>query len=596
MKLVNNTHYYSLNNRTYNIIPDNDSWQFQSSKRLSYSQRLYWEYKYIRSCGGQAFFYTFTYNNKNLPYFKYTAEVVNKKIGKLEYIERKFPCFNYEHIRLLTNGIISKTLRRKYGSQLRYFVACERGEGKGFRGKGMNPHYHVIFFISPLPDKIRKPKDPPYKRISPIQFCHLCKCVWQYQSTPNKYDHLVADYKTARFGHCQPGDDCGLISDFDALSYVSKYVVKDTLQTSDDLAIKCYYERKFKFLGPTYHALYSYYWYLRHDGSISSKQDFLQYSGLDKFLEYRSITGNRNIDWQRYLNMTYPCDYDSFFADFNDYFNRLYLPAIVDQSYRNYCNTYGSKVRTSKSLGIYGLQFVKDVSTNPHFVLDKSDEVVAQPICLYYFRKLYMDIVRCPHTGNPLYVLNESGINLKCLFLKSSLDKLSRDVYLSLDMFNQQVANDSYRAKLYDNRISWLDYCSLVNNPDLADIVNRFVVYRFIYQYRHYDTFSQSPALNNGFTYDNYLSDYRYFLKSNYYTCDYSDMFLLTMLELKHSRFYLSFDSHSVFLSFIPYFKQLECFLDVYREFMSESKKRQFDESTDLRKRINAQKYSSVNS
>lgn len=598
MKIVNNTHYFSYNNKTYNIVPDTDSWQFESAKRLSYSQRLYWEYKYIKSCGGQAFFYTFTYNNKSLPHFE--CDILGEHD---EVIHRKFPCFNYAHIRLLTNGIISKVLRRKYGSQLRYFVACERGEGKGFRGKGMNPHYHVIFFISPLPDNVRKPNDVPYHLISPISFCHLCKCVWQYQSIAGKYDHLVADYKSAKFGHCQPGDDLGLITDFDALSYVSKYVVKDTQQTFDDRCVREHYVRYFKKLGYTYHSLYSYYHYLRFTGAVIDRKHFLQISGLEKYFFFRSSTGrNRHTvgrklySWFEFCSLNCPFEFSDFLAGFKDYFDRLYLPEISLRSYRVYCNQFGSKVRCSKSLGIYGLQFVNDFKSNPHFTLDKSKEVVNQPICLYYYRKLYMNVVRCPQTGNPLYVLNEDGINLKCLNLRSNLDKLKRDVYSALDFASSNSGNNDFLGLLsccnldiYKSGVLSFSSC-----PNFSEIIDRFVVYRFIYQFRHYDTLNP-PALSSSVSFDSYLHDYRTFLRSNYYTCDYSELYLLKCVEVCHSPFIVSFDSHPYFFSFISYFRLLESILTVFRDFMSEIKKSDFSASNELRSKLNAVKFSSVN-
>lgn len=295
------------------------------------------------------------------------------------------------------------------------------------------------------------------------------------------------------------------------------------------------------------------------------------------------------------MSLQYPLDYIHLFEKFDDYFKRIYLPAISQQSYRDYVNKFGSKVRCSKSLGIYGLSFVKDVTSNPHFVLDKSDEVVAQPICLYYFRKIYMNIVRCPVTGNPLYVLNEAGVNLKCLFLQSSLDKLKRDVYSSLDLVNSEYTKESFVSHLEFHDVSVADYFKLPSGSILHDLIDKFVVYRFVYQYRHYDKIDSLPALSSGFTMDNIVSDYRSFLQSNYYTCDYSDMFLIKFIECKRSSFFVSFDSHPVFSSCIEYFKILEGFLEVFREYLSEIKKTRFDEATELRQKLNSQKYSLVN-
>lgn len=594
MLIKNNTHYYSLSNKVYNIVPDSDSWEFESARRLSYSQRLYWEYKYIKSVGGQAFFYTFTYNNKSLPHYSF----YDMKPDKNELYKRNMPCFNYEHIRLITNGLISKVLRRKYGSQLRYFVACERGEGKGYRGKGMNPHYHVIFFISPLSDKVRKPKDPPYKRISPIQFCHLCKCVWQYQLMPGSYNHLKADYKSARFGHCQPGDDLGLVTDFDALSYVTKYVCKDAALSHDDFAVKASIERKFKTLGYTWHSIYFYYQYLRLNGHCADREYFLSASGLDHYISWRSRYPalRHQHDFLTYLRTYYWHDVETFWNQFFDFFNDIYLPQVISQSYRNYFNQYGAKVRTSKSLGIYGLNFVRDQENNPHFVID-SDDPDPQPICLYYYRKLYMDVVKCPVTDNPLYILNEKGIYLKCRNLQKNISKLNDTLEQCFTFFclNHDNSNLWSFASQYDINLSILN--SVLSDTSFHSILYRFSVYRHVYQYRHYSSFNNPPAIDDGFIYDNVLRDYSGFLRSNFYTCDFEESALIRVIPhyVRNDIHVRSFLSHPCFSCFADKFKCIEKFYECYLSYNGATKKRDFDESRELRMRLNSNKYITTN-
>lgn len=590
----NNTHYYSLSNKLYNSVPDADSWEFQSSRRLSYSQRLYWEYQYIKSVGGQAFFYTFTYNNKSLPHYSF----YDMNPDKHELYLRNMPCFSYDHIRLLTNGIISKELRRKYGSQLRYFVACERGEGKGFRGKGLNPHYHVIFFISPLSDKVRKPKDPPYHRISPIQFCHLCKCVWQYNTVPGTYDHLVADYKSSRFGHCQPGDDLGLITDFDALSYVTKYVCKDAALSKDDKAVKYSIERDFRQKGYTWHSIYFYYQYLRLNGHILDRQHFLESSGLSDYIFWRSCfpTRRHEIDFFRYLNMHHPFIYDSFWDRFKDFFEGIYLPLVINQSYRDYYNRYGAKVRTSKSLGIYGLIFVRDLQNNPHFVID-SDKSSTQPICLYYYRKIYMNVEYCPVTGNPLYVLNDRGLDLKCRNLERNIIKLQDNIDKSLTFFSNNLDNENLWSFASSYGLSKTLLNSVYADSSFLSVIHRFAVYKFVYQYRHYSTFNNPPSIDAGFDLSHIMMDYRSFLKSNYYTCDYTEMSLIQVLPYYSQRDgnIFPFVAHPAFSEYADKFNVIDKFYECYLDFIGECKKKEFDESRQLRQRLNSNKYISVN-
>lgn len=594
MLIKNNTHYYSLSNKVFNIVPDNDSWEFESARRLSYSQRLYWEYKYIKSVGGQAFFYTFTYNNKSLPHYSFYD--INP--DKNELYKRNMPCFNYNHIRLITNGLISKELRRKYGSQLRYFVACERGEGKGYRGKGLNPHYHVIFFISPLSDKVRKPKDPPYKRISPIQFCHLCKCVWQYQLVPGSYDRLKADYKSARFGHCQPGDDLGLVTDFDALSYVTKYVCKDAALSHDDLAVKYSFERHFKQLGYTWHSIYFYYQYLRINGLYQDREHFLSASGLDHYISWRSRYPalRHKHDFMTYLRIYYWHDVETFWLQFFDFFNDIYLPQVISQSYRNYYNQYGSKVRISKSLGIYGLNFVRDQENNPHFVID-SDDPDPQPICLYYYRKLYFNVVKCPVTGNPLYVLNDKGIDLKCLNLGTNISKLNDRLEQCFTFFSLNNDNSNLWSFASNYGLSKPLLKRLYADTAFHSLLYRFAVYKYVYQYRHYSSFNNPPALDGGFQFSNILLDYRGFLQSNFYVCDFDELSLYRAITHYQSLdlHLRSFSVHPAFSGYADKFKVIDMFYECYLAYIGERKKKKFDESRELRQRLNSNKYISVN-
>ena len=84
MLVPNNTHYFSLYSRTFNSVPDTNSFFCDSSKRNGYFQRLYYEYLYTQKVKGQTFFYTFTYNDKSIPKF----------LGH--------NCFSYDDIRYIT--------------------------------------------------------------------------------------------------------------------------------------------------------------------------------------------------------------------------------------------------------------------------------------------------------------------------------------------------------------------------------------------------------------------------------------------------------------------------------------------------------------
>ena len=232
MKLLNKTHYHDQFTRIYNEVPDDDSFAFESSKRISYQQRLYWEFEACKMMKGKTFFYTFTYNDNALP----------KYMG--------LPVFDYSHVRKLTNGRIQKELLRKYGYECHYAIFPENGEGgeshnyKGKRGKGNNPHYHAVFFLFPrlmrdekgsiiLPLKRDLSVSQP-REITALKFRELVRSVWQYSTTlvkdeQGKWMHkdVYTDWKNARFGHCQEGSNLGEVKNEDPFGYIAKYCTKD---------------------------------------------------------------------------------------------------------------------------------------------------------------------------------------------------------------------------------------------------------------------------------------------------------------------------------------------------------------------------------
>lgn len=162
-------------------------------------------------------------------------------------------CFNYEDLRTLTNGAFKKYLLRHYGTELSYFSACERGEGKGKRGYGENPHYHLMFFLTPTKKelyhsekyiydyyKIGPKKGQPkyknhkvrtvYKPIPPKDFRNLIRKYWQGTELSWK----ETDPQAFKFGIVQEGENLGLVKDYRACTYVSKYVCKDATQIKKD--------------------------------------------------------------------------------------------------------------------------------------------------------------------------------------------------------------------------------------------------------------------------------------------------------------------------------------------------------------------------
>lgn len=597
MKVLNRTHYYSPYTRVYNEVPEKDSFATESAKRVSYQQRLYFEFQDIKRTNGQAFFYTFTYNDTSLPH------------------AYGFPCFNYDHVRLLTNGIIKHVLSRKYGSQLRYFVACELGEGGlthnyvGKRGVGMNPHYHVIFFVSPKRDADNNPVAG-YTKIDPKAFRELCRKVWQYRLDSNRKP-VYCDWREARFGHVQEGNNLGLVDSADALGYVAKYVTKSPDDCKRDSNALVEITKKINEEGYSFNALYNFRLYeafnlsddttttptekVPYTGNITnyldsdSRAEFLRASGLLKYQAFRRNPHNPIRDqysFPDFCRQYQPMDHD-FFLRFVRFYRFIYVPDRVRKEYAAYKNKYGNKVRCSKSLGVYGLTQVKQFGDDIKFTIDFSTMTLNPTPCLYYIRKMFYDAFKCPYTGNVLYTLNDAGVDYKVNHLHRSLCDLTDTVKTAIGF----CLNDLNKAQLdvrlaFDARPSVISRLRALSNClDLDKILYRYAAYELIYKYRHTDDWLHH-RLNPDFAIDDLKSDYRDFL------CNipaWGDHTLL--IELKKGSF-LSFADHPVFAPYKQVFADIDIAFSAYQGWNSSYYKEKFDKKQSAKKAFNASRIS----
>ena len=218
---LNKTHYFDpTTTRVKNTFVSPASYKSRQTKIEGYETRLYWQYRYCQDHGGQAFFYTLTYNDENVP--KYFGKNV----------------FDYEDLRWLLHGGFYQKLVRKYGTELKYFVGAELGDGKGSRGLHNNPHYHVIFFLQPYENH-----ESQYIPISPKEFRFLVRQYWQ------GFDQDVDGYQdfrnSCKFGIATEGDNFGLITDYRACMYCAKYVTKDVKLVKMERDILRYFTYKF---------------------------------------------------------------------------------------------------------------------------------------------------------------------------------------------------------------------------------------------------------------------------------------------------------------------------------------------------------------
>lgn len=577
MKILNNTHYHTIYSMFYNTFPDPDSFGVESSRRDSFYQRLFYEYVETKSKGGITFFYTLTYNDKSIP----------KLFGR--------NTFSYKDIRYVTNGRLSKTLARHYGAHMRYFCSCERGEGKGKRGIGNNPHYHFIFFVTPFSSD--------FSNFNSKIFDVLIKELWQGKAG-------YVRFQSAKFGCVKEGKFGNVVNSTEAFKYVSKYVTKDSSSKSnlEFYSSKFYDELVNQGISTT--VFYYYFLYLQMIEPELSLSQLLDEFNIHSFNVWRRSHSSLSVDealnkWILDFCRDYNSETSSYvplkYIELYNWFHDKYLPAAHKELMRNYLSEYSDKPRFSKSLGSYGLQFIKDVEFDPHFVIPSSNNIYSVKPCLYYQRKLYYNPVKCPRTGNILYRLNDLGLRYRLNSVERRINSLESSTLANLDY---AVRNDIFIPHFrsdYDNfyldkfsprylpyfeneliapiRYYFKDFIhELCSRSDFYRIVRLYAIYNTVYRYRSYN--EDFIALSTDLAIDDIKRDYYFFLSHSYSELD----FYQVSLCLCQRRDSIDFSHFYLFSPFISYFNFLDSLNDAVNNILSEQRKKLFRERAELNK------------
>lgn len=552
MKTINKTHYFSINSKVYNKFPDTTSFNYERDIRNGFFQRLYFEHLYTKSVGGVSFFHTLTYNDNSIPSYR----------GR--------PCWSYRDIRYVTDGKLVYWLKKNYGARLRYFIACESGEGKGKRGLGNNPHYHLISFIQPFEGSSCK---TPFKCPTPEEFNKKLKDLWQGEG--------ITIYKDTKYGICKEGNNNGVIDDSNgAFSYVGKYVIKDSVDKSNIDFLTGEYRKEVEAIGITeevYRDFIDEYFDVILDGIEVS--DFDEYHPLDSLHHYLFLhPGHSVLDY-----LTSFCGIAGTVIRHNleNWFHNVYCEAYVKAKLSEYMTNCSGKVRCSKSLGAYGLNFIEDEGFNPKFTIPLGQKgYKVQCPCLYYIRKKYYNVVLCDVTGNPLYRLNSLGMQLK----QNSLFSLINSVM-------ERTSDNIKRVFASPESFNNIDFYSLkqiTNSPDYMDILRRYSVYSIIYQYRYYDTVT-SHYLTAECLPDDFSKDYSTFLVREFNVDDFDTN---TVYDLIHNKGNLTpFSRHPAFVPYRHFFERLEHINDVVDKYVSDQKKYQYGLKSEYIKKWNQAKY-----
>lgn len=542
--------------RTLNQFFDPAMFRYQSNRRNAYMQRLYWEFEYCSSIHGLTLFHTLTYNNNAIPQYK----------GR--------NCFSYEDIRLVTNGALSKWLLRHHDCKYRYLVACERGEAKGKRGKdsfglGNNPHYHLISFILP--------NSPSSVIPTPQQFNDKLTEIWQ----GSKY----IDWRKAKFGHVQPGDNLGVVDSSSAFSYVSKYVCKDVAESLYEELLKHDFEVECDSYGVTYHLLYCHYKYLLSESkTIKTRQDYLDAYHIEDYFSWRKryqLSGTKFSLFDFYEHHK-PYHFDGNFLKETifQYYNDIYKPAFVKQRLNEYRNLWSAKVRCSKSLGSYGLKFVQIDSTGVKFKIPSPSSYKVVPACNYYLRKLFFDIYKCKVTGNVLYRLNSKGIDYKVLRLEPTINGMINRIHQYLSVV-YQFSDTDFLKPYYQ---AYPDY--------YPDIVRRYCIYKLVYEYRYYFSFD-IIRLDDDCDMSAVKQDFRKFCEDSAFCYDYDSDSLELYLsnQMIDGTECYSFKTHPAFIEYIKFFDALDKLVEVCTDYFDTERLKTFKDKSDFIRRHKSFKF-----
>lgn len=565
-----------LKNRTKYFAPEKDrlcvrfsspeSYQSRVIKIEGYETRLYWQFRDCAEHGGQTFFYTLTYNDKSMP------------------VKYGLNCFDYEDLRDLFTGGFRKQLLRKYGTTFKYFVGAELGDGKGERGLHNNPHYHVLFFLEDAHNERF-----PYRLIAPEQFRHLVRKYWQGfdEDTDGKQD-----YQTCKYGIVKEGDNLGLVTDYRAIAYVAKYVCKDVklkMKERDIRRLTMYNERRnfrnsAEFNENFFHTvIYDFY-----NIPTNASHTKWKFNDLELLLQllpeddirrvsvFGEVEAPEGVEYITYVHAL--CFKYKLWKEYNASLDEA-ASLKADEAINEWRNRYCNKCRISQGVGDYALAFVRD-KLNPRFEVPDKHGFKARPMPMYYYRKLYTDVITptaVTMTGkvikySPIRVINEDGINYRANRLPSQIRKMAEKarnnfslVIGNEELFNKMRNSDVNTNVFYDypeffRRMNYLFKDAEDNN---INIFERYAEYKLVYEDRHFSIKDCGDSCDSVFPPINLDADYRRFLVPSIYSVSRSDIRIDSFLKDDYEDF-LSYNAHPYFLRYAGFFSVLDLCADYF--------------------------------
>ena len=555
VRLKNRTKYFDPSkDKTYVTFQSPETYASREIKKEGYETRLYYEFLWCSENNGQTFFYTLTYNDAHIP----------KYLGQ--------NCFDYEDLRYLLNGGFKKKLLRKYGTNFRYFVGAELGDGKGERGMHNNPHYHILFFLRDAQDERY-----PYVQISPEDFRHLVREYWQGfdQDTDGR-----KPFQEALFGIAKEGENCGLVTDFRAVGYVSKYVCKDIALVDHEKKIRrklgYKYSTKYKNTFDSYMDFFHDYIYRLVNTPLNPSKTKWKYDDKQVFKMLSENVPISFLDlefqddgWMNYREemIVSTINFYHLWNEYYDYVNK-HSQALVDDDIRVYRNRYTNKCRISQHTGDYALNFISD-PMNPTIPMPSKRGIKNRPIGLFYYRKMFTEIFT-DLNGKTTRILNPLGIEYKCANIQKNIDKLANKIQTNLialrdneKLYKQMIASDVNT----DVFASFKDFQSMLSKAlsenNISNICQRYAEYKLVYEDRFLEVKLDRDTGEYCFPDISVLSDYRRFITPSVGSVSRSSRRLNVFLE-NTPEDYIPYYAHPYFLRYSGIFAVLNLCADYF--------------------------------
>lgn len=536
------SHYYDINKtRIVNSFDSPSSYRVSYAKEENINCRLQYEYRYNdQICNGQTFYYTLTYNDKACPSFR----------GR--------NCHDYRDLRKFIHDGLEKYLKRK-GFLLRYFVACELGEGgsthtkKSKRGYANNPHYHCIFFVRPLVNTRHNIK----YHISPQSFCEYVRMYWQGKDYLHVTD--IKKCRDCRFGFAMPGYNRGVVDSVRALSYCSKYVTKSIEQRKfEDSLYSSFIDEFYKSLD------------LGSQLNIDLLHEFFHGFGLDfdlcKLNQY-FVRRNKSYNVVDYIFKRLGCEFSSDWDLFLSH--KAFEYARIKRN--EYKNLFSTKCRYSQGLGLdlATVDILNDVN-DPHIYCSTAlNPRKEKSLGIYFMRKFYYCKVKESNGVKfdyPVYVLNARGRKMRCHQLELKKENTINRISSKINFVKSFPQNIDNLISFYDDRClsgcyTKSDFIHLINRCD-RDFLEKYYYYNKVYKGRFFDVSEFKPL--------DPVKDLDFFLRSAVFYADYHMNSLNVQKEIDNfiqfgKNFnYKLYSEHENFNKLVLDFSILDCMLDYF--------------------------------